>query len=317
MDSDLLKGIVFDLITSGRTTDGLTKQFATMKHNADLLPKICEKLELILGYFYKYRELVCDVQGVRDHGVDIVLKYEQDEGARKVGFQVKSFDDIKAVDWQTKLKAQMFEAETYHGSNMDDFYILFCSDIEQHRDKIRNAMADLTANTKFICHPISPPKVLHFLKLGDAEIGAYIKRRLSKHDRVFADAVESMDRCSLLEGALVIHGLIDLLFSDANLTPGKLCDFSIAHTIAETYPNQSIESIEEAVMRVIEKGFFDHETYTGELTLNDQATNALAAIAYDAKVRYEYDDSDLKSYLFHSLMADQIEEIMENGSDFE
>lgn len=179
MDGDLLKKIVYDLITSGRTTEGLTKQFAVMKHNDDLLPKICAKLERILAHFYKYRELVCDVQGVRDHGVDIVLKYEQDEDSKKLGFQVKSFDDIKANDWQSKLKAQMFEAQAYHSHSMVDFYILFCSDAVQHRDKIRNAMADLTANAQFNCFPISPTMVLHFLNLGDAEIGAYIKPLLS------------------------------------------------------------------------------------------------------------------------------------------
>lgn len=315
MDADLLKGIVFDLITSGRTTDGLTKQFATMKHNADLLPKICEKLELILDYFYKYRELVCDVQGVRDHGVDIVLKFEADDGSRKIGFQVKSFDDIKAEDWQTKLKAQMFEAQGYHSSSMDDFYILFCSDIEQHRDKIRNAMADLTANTQFNCHPIRPQQVLHFLKLGDAEIGAYIKRRLSKYDYVFAEAVESLDRCSLIEGALVIDGLIELIFDDSDLTAEKLYDSHIAQSVTESYPHNSVDSLDDAITSVIDKGFFAHETYTGKLTLNEWSTNALAAVAYDAKVRYNYGRDDLKSYLFHSLMADQIDDVTSDTAE--
>ena len=315
MDGDLLKKIVYDLITSGRTTEGLTKQFATMKHNDDLLPKICAKLEGILDHFYKYRELVCDVQGVRDHGVDIILKYEQDEDSRKLGFQVKSFDDIKANDWQSKLKAQMFEAQAYHSHSMDDFYILFCSDVVQHRDKIRNAMADLTANTQFKCFPISPSMILYFLNLGDVEIGAYIKRRLSKHDCVFADAIASLDHCSLLEGALVIDGLIELHFNDVNLTPEKLCDSTMAFTIAETYPNLSTEAIDDAVMSVINKGFFAHETFTGKLTLNDCATDAMVAIAYDAKVRYNYTDPDLKSYLFYSLMADRIDEIVADATD--
>lgn len=308
MDSNLLKEIVFDLIASGRTSDGLTKKFATMSHNKDLLPKLCEKLELILDYFYKYREIVYDVQGVRDHGVDVVLRYEKDDDSRKIGFQVKSFDDISEESWQTKLKAQMFEAETYHGHGMDDFYVLFCTDIERHRDKLRNATADLTANNKFVCHPISPPKALHFINLGEAEIGAYIKRRLSEHDYVFSEATDSLEGYSLVEGAMVIEGLVDMLIDGAQLTAEDICESSLAAAILDKYPDQSDTPIEESVMRIIDGTFFYPDTYTGELKLHDGAIEAIAAVAYDARVRYGYSRDDLKSYLFHSLMADQIDE---------
>lgn len=306
VDADLLQKIVFDLISSGRTTDGLTKQFVEMSHNKELLPKLCEKLELILDYFYKYREIVYDVQGVRDHGVDVVLRYDRDGESKKIGFQVKSFGDIKAEGWQTKLKSQMFEAQTYHGHGMEDFYVPFCTDITQHRDKLRNANADLTANNKFVCHPISPPMTLHFLNLGEAEIGAYIKRRLSKHDCVFTEATDSLERCSLTEGAMVIVGLVDMLFEGAQLMAEDICESSMVSSILDRYPGNEAMPIEESVLRIVDGQFFYADTYTGKLTLNAGAIEAIAAIAYDAKVRYGYTGDDLKSYLFHSLMADQI-----------
>lgn len=109
---------------------------------------------------------------------------------------------------------------------------------------------------------------------------------------------------------MVIDGLVELLFNDVNLTAEKLCDSSMTYSVMETYPNQPIDSIDNEVVRVLDKDFFIHETYTGKLTLNECATNALVAIAYDAKVRYNYGVDDLKSYLFHSLMGDQIDEIM-------
>ena len=312
MNSNHLKKIVFDLITAGRTADGLTKQFANMSHNKDLLPKLCEKLELILDYFYKYREIVYDVQGVRDHGVDLVLKYENDNESRKIGFQVKSFSDINEEHWQTKLKAQMFEAEAYHGHGMDDFYVLFCTDIEQHRDKLRNVTADLAANTKFVCHPISPPKILHFLKLGDAEIGAYIKRRLSEHDYVFTEATDSLEGLSLPEGAMAIEGIVDILFDGAQLKAMDMNESSLASSVLDRYPKTLDMSIEESVMRIIDGRFFYEDTYTGHLKLHGGAAEAIAAVAYDAKVRYGYTKDELKLYLFHTLMADQIDEATAN-----
>lgn len=279
-----------------------------MSHNKDLLPQLSEKLELILDYFYKYREIVYDVQGVRDHGVDLVLKYEKDDESRKIGFQVKSFNDINEDNWQTKLKAQMYEAETYHGHSMDDFYVLFCTDIQQHRDKLRNATADLTANNKFVSHPISPPKILHFLKLSEAEIGAYIKRRLSEHDYVFTEAADSLGGYSRTEGAMVIDGLVDMLFEGAQLIAEDICESPLAAFVLDKYPNESDTPFEESVMRIADGRFFYQETYTGQLKLHDGAAEAIAAVAYDARVRYGYSKDDLKSYLFHTLMADQIDE---------
>lgn len=313
MDSELLKKIVFDLITSGNTADGSTKKFEDLKHNDDLLPMIQEKLELILDYFYKYREIVYDVQGIRDHGVDMVLKYTQDDEPRKIGFQIKSFDDIEAEGWQKTLKSQMYEAHTYHSNGMEDFYILFCTNIIKHKDKIRNATADIVANNQFITHSITPNKVLHFLNLHNAEIGAYIKRRLSLHDHVFAEAVDNLDQCTLLEGALIIDLLVEIYINRSDVLDENLLNSSVAIDVIDTYSIKD-QLLENAALNVLNKGFFHQETYSGKLSIQSYNTQAIGALAYDAKVRYGYDDDEIKSYLFHSLMADQIKELLNENS---
>ena len=79
------------------------------QHNRDILPKLKQQLEATLDAYGKFRPIVYDTQGIRDDGVDIALGYhpEGSSDERKIiGFQAKSFDDLKPGTYLQSLKAQ-------------------------------------------------------------------------------------------------------------------------------------------------------------------------------------------------------------------
>ena len=103
--------LIYKILKLNTCTANETNVFHNLKHNDDLVPKFrtnFEKLSQIIGSYYND---CYDIQGVTDDGVDVLLKYKNENGNHKVGFQIKSYDDIKKKDWLSKLKAQLYEAQ--------------------------------------------------------------------------------------------------------------------------------------------------------------------------------------------------------------
>jgi hypothetical protein len=92
---------IIRLLRYQRAPVGVTQRFRSWKHNADILPKLQEQLETVLGAYGKFQPIVYDTQGIRDDGVDITLSYHPEGSSDQkmvIGFQVKSFDRFKGVE---------------------------------------------------------------------------------------------------------------------------------------------------------------------------------------------------------------------------
>lgn len=95
--------LVTDRLTPGETLAELldlrgveiaeTVRFRDLGHDRDLCPGFRERVAALLGSYLAYRTDVQDTQGMRDEGIDVHLYYQLD-GTRRVGLQVKSFDEI-------------------------------------------------------------------------------------------------------------------------------------------------------------------------------------------------------------------------------
>src|SRR5690242_10584105 len=106
MPDSLLDNIIF-LLRYRRSPEKATELFRHWKHNADILPKLQEQLEILREARGKFQAVVYDIQGIHDEGSDIVIKYHLDDKPDDlICFQVKSFDDLCKKDYLQGLKAQ-------------------------------------------------------------------------------------------------------------------------------------------------------------------------------------------------------------------
>jgi hypothetical protein len=101
-----------------------------------------DSVEELRQYLIKNKRLIGDpqlefLQGLNDHGVDLILKTHNNI---KIGFQIKSHDDVSRDNFASKVKAQMTES-AFHG--IHKLYILICSPYESGKDKYKARISHL------------------------------------------------------------------------------------------------------------------------------------------------------------------------------
>src|ERR1041385_8879500 len=62
------------LLRYQRTTEAATARFHTWKHDADILPKLQQQLEMFLAAHGKFREVIYNTQGILDDGSDMIIR---------------------------------------------------------------------------------------------------------------------------------------------------------------------------------------------------------------------------------------------------
>ncbi|HEX6036665.1 hypothetical protein [Longimicrobium sp.] len=333
---DHLSRIVFGLLHYRQATIAQTASFRDQWHDRDLCPAIEAKLNLILDLFERYQHAAFNIQGIRDGGVDVLLRYlpwgkSVEAVQSRIGFQVKSDRELEADDWFMKLKAQTFEATA--GPQMVNFYVLLCADLttKGRSKKVQNALADLTRSDRV--SPVGPQFAYTFLSLREEEIAAFVQAKLGDEDAVYLAAVESLEQFTPTEAAI----LIDLLVRD--LTDGadrprldklqtgfverayrSFPDVDRDAYFPEYDPEEDDEEEDEApeiLARASSERFeedISHLEALGDIELgrNDavqtdtDSYRAARAVILDAMVRYGYRGEELKVYTLTTLLQRQL-----------
>ncbi len=145
------------------------KFFDTERTSHDwLTAALVEKLQVVLESFTRYGSEVAETQSVRDYGVDVRLKFEDDKGSlRRIGFQLKSENEArKEKDRRRKkergesmiaaLKRQAFEAE--RRGDVDEWWIFSCFDLTTHRDLVNTINSEMAGgrSTSFKIRLVDP-----------------------------------------------------------------------------------------------------------------------------------------------------------------
>ena len=114
-----------------------------------------DSVEELRQYLIKNKNFIGDpqlefLQGLNDHGVDLILKTHNDI---KIGFQIKSHVDISHDNFASKVKAQMTES-AFHG--IHKLYILICSpyvsDGKKYKARISHLLSELSGyKTNYHC----------------------------------------------------------------------------------------------------------------------------------------------------------------------
>jgi len=327
MFGDLLKLVIYDLLYYGKTSAAETSNFKELKHNKDLVPAFNNKLNDIIEYFDRYHKISYDIQGIRDKGIDVLVKYDYEYNNNLIGIQIKSFDDLEEKEWTTKLKAQITDVISHYGSkNLVDFYIAFCTDISKHKDKIRNATADLAGIKNINLHILSPEQSLYFIQLADFQIGSYLKKKLSEDDPIVTEAKESLEGLTLAQSAMVIDAASYFIQNgNVEFKYKVVTESTFVSEVYDKFPNIPINMLEaddkklkkifgvhyeineiEDFQLLNDKGIFDSNAYSDSYKFDHGSYISLIAILYESIARYRYDDDESKWYVFYLLKEFEI-----------
>jgi len=209
MNDPIFDSILF-LANYRRAPLEATAAFRKMKHNAGILPKLQTQLELVLNAHGRFREVIYDTQGIHDDGVDALVRIpssDPDGTPQLIGFQVKSFDDMKNAGYLKDLKAQHSDAFR-KVQGLVHYFIMLCTDIAEHRDRVRSVEGEFkSASNVTVIEPQFAYSLLHH---PETRIDAVVKRMVESKDLVFRDAfneVASFDSPTVR--ALVVYLVVE------------------------------------------------------------------------------------------------------------
>jgi hypothetical protein len=335
MAEDYLKRLIYDLMYYRKAPIGATVAFAKSKHNDDLVPAFDRQLDQVIELFDRYHRVVYDTQGLRDHGIDVIARYKDgndEEGPmRYIGLQIKSNDDFEQDYWLKGLKAQIYEAKVH--ANMEDFYVIPCTDAIAHREKLRNLRAEVAFDEQ--THLVDPEFALSFLRLSAYEMGAYLKLKLAAGDVVVREATDLFVGYTISEAAIVVELAIrHFLLGDKEHSVSQLRDSLFLQAALRRYPDVDIdffhevgEAREEAFrhqttlerfqgeLEGLETDLIESSSVDDRIILNADRLHPVGALILDGSVRYGWDEHHLREYLLHTLVADKIETVQRYEAD--
>lgn len=187
-----------------------TKRFEGLEHDKHLCPVFEERIASILEAYKAYGTECHDVQGMRDDGVDVLLKYyDPDEQRHQIGLQIKSFREIE--DWKlkkvkdggllSKLKSQY--ATAIGNVKVERYYIILCADAVRHEKQVRMVASEFKQFSDVTV--ISPGQALSFFEMSPIEVEMSTIRELCKEDTVLTEAQKEMDRQSGIYAYVLLH----------------------------------------------------------------------------------------------------------------
>lgn len=200
--------LLAELLANHRCADWQTKRFADLAHNADLCPAFQKQIDAILGSYMRIKTDVRDVQGLRDQGTDVMLRYEDENGETiRVGLQIKSYKEID--DWKNKkdgggligtLKAQC--ADALHRGRVERWYIVLCADAKLHANQVRTVSSEFESYNNVTV--VLPQNAMAFLEMDGLELMVHVAHLLCAHDTVLTAAQESFGKISPFAAYLMI-----------------------------------------------------------------------------------------------------------------
>lgn len=277
----IINELVYKLLKNQKYSELDTKEFQLLKHNDHLVPKFTKNFEILQRLIGNYYDDCYDIQGISDNGVDILLKYKFDNEYHKIGIQIKSYDDMKNKDWLSKLKAQLFEEQKIWET--DDLYIVFCTDSNKHKDKTRNAIAEIQKYSDCKIHIVKPEEAIAFYKFDTISILSKIYDFFHKNDNMLMKARHAFNRFTNEDVKTIIEVIV-YQFLNNNESIG-----------IDNITNESCNLLDP----FSPANMIDFDTQTLKYRYNDNWN--LTNYVVEIKTKFNLKDSDLISFLYERL----------------
>jgi hypothetical protein len=283
-----------------------TMEFESLRHNKDLCPTFHQHAERLLASFNKYTSISYDIQGPRDRGSDILIRYGDAESihnnTRFVALQVKSFEECeKDKKIVGRIKSQIYETETEYDQRLERYYLLLCTNQLKHVDRVRAICAELKNDT--LVDVVVPQYALTLFKMAEATIDSIADRMLYPEDFVRKKArneIAGIGRCQL---ELLITCLVDSIEHRGDF---KVAESVILHTRLGVLNDEPCETAES--LSKLEGEFLDADHDKSEYRFRRDSLAGVIALYYDSLVRFEHSGAAAVGYLYSFLEKDAEDE---------
>jgi len=322
--------IMFEMMQYRRSDIDRTQDFIKMEHNKHLCPTLQKKCEEIFDSLKKYHRITYDIQGPRDMGTDVIIRFEEKDETRFICFQIKSEEDLKKKGYLKTLKSQFFDFET-HFISVSDYYILLCCDGKQNKEKIRLIEGEFAKKDK--AHVVEPEFALTFLRLNRIHIDALIKSILGHDDVVLRKALTLVSHLTPNERGVTYYLIWARTYeSKQQISFEELVDSPFINKLYEIIPDYDREWFDEDEIFDDEE-YEDEEEWRKEFELRgldqtsrlsedlntlesdfitmDRGTKTfqvilehvlpLMTLMIDGQIRYSYTGDDLLEYMMNLL----------------
>lgn len=325
MDEKLLIEVIDGLLKYKLGFIRSTKKFKSMKHNKDILPSLEEKFKMILDCFNKFQKVVYDIQGIGDQGSDMLIRFGQKNFDKYIAMQIKSYTDIEKDDYLDKLRLQYADTCSNFGEKLLHYYILLCTDDEEHQNKIRqinNKFSKITDVTV-----IDSKYMITFIQHSQFRIMAYVEYLAKIDDVVYKNAIKVTDDLTPTEISIILSMVYNFIeygkrkysskyiFDDQFIKelflkiPDRereyyFVDDSYESGSKQFYKKNLNRKLEDRInidLEYLEDNYFWINNSTGEYEIDVKYFKPLISIMLDSQIRYEYEKADLLKFVFNLL----------------
>ncbi len=295
--------LLSELLDRRTHRDSETDEFRKLRHNRDLCPKFAENIKTALEFYLSHYTDAQDIQGIKDEGVDVLVKFSWDKKAVKAGLQVKSFKEIE--DWIAKrnknflenLKAQAMTAVLQR--NVNPYYIVVCTDELKHQDQLRLIKAEFSHIDQV--RVIEPRHALSFYKMDRLDIVVTVTRLLCASDPVLNTSSDEVDNMPPGVAFVLLHALCKGFEQNLKVTSDDMSKIydewakptsrsgKEKHRRRKTTLGEILGDLDQ--LGVIQDGAGDFCVDLRELS------PALCALYFDHRFRHAHDTHTMADYL--------------------
>ncbi|MFU0507276.1 hypothetical protein [Pseudaminobacter sp. NGMCC 1.201702] len=240
---------------------------------------------------------------MRDNGADVLLKYDSEDGATKVGLQIKSYPEFQ--DWVSKkdktfmktLKSQYTEAKQDVG--VEHYFLILCTDAHEHRKQIRMISSEMKNYTDLTI--VKPEQVRGFTYLSHWELQAAVTRLLCRDDPVLSAARACFSDTATLSDYMTLD-LLCRTFGGRNepLSSGDLADIA-DHWTELVGGGRDMDKVADALSFMESSGYLQWVGEKYQIVL-EEFPNALCAVYFDLRARNRVAADDALAYLVPLLL---------------
>ncbi|WP_162630209.1 hypothetical protein [Azospirillum ramasamyi] len=287
-----------ELITRNDYDVSDTELLKTLTHNKDLCPMFRNRVNNMLEVYSKHRVDVYDIQGIKDDGVDVILTYKDEDGEKRVGLQIKSYNEIEEwysgkkseVSFLKNLKSQY--ADAFANARVQFLYIVICTDAARHIEQIRSIAAAFKtyADVKIII----PPQSMSLLYMSNIKMTAIMTKLLCQNDYLLKEARSAVSKHSQIYARLLIELTCRAFNGDSTIDDRGIFSLSGEGKSDEDITNDIItakENLENDNVLIWNGNGYD---------INPTSVAPLCAIYFDQKVRHDLGD----------MMVDYLSELL-------
>lgn len=296
--------ILAELVRYAQAHPDETKGFRHLRHNNDLCPRFYDQSERVLTSFDKYTSVTYDIQGPRDRGTDVVIRYSistvYDGEERYIAMQVKSFDEFEQDDdLVSKIKAQIYESEKDYGDRLDRYYLLLCTEHKKHLNRVRAICAELKADTKVIV--IEPRYAWFFFQMNETIIDAVADRLLYPDDFVRRKAKEQVAGIGKKRLILLLSCLVHAIEKEGSYAVTDDFVTNNSHVLEFKKNNPHDHGSLSEDVDAMEGRYMYRDIDVNGFGIYEDSVSAIVAMYYDTKVRYGHEGDAAVKYLYTFL----------------